>query len=62
MSVATIDRYLAPPLTEEPLHGIATTTAGSLLRNSITVRKARDESEAVYRFLRATRSLTADPR
>lgn len=50
MSPATIDRYLAPARAKDPLRGITTTTPGPLLRNSITVRKARDEIEAVPGF------------
>ena len=50
MSPATIDRYLAPARARDPLRGIATTTPGPLLRNSITIRKAGDEIEAVPGF------------
>jgi hypothetical protein len=50
MSPATIDRYLAPARAKDPLRGITTTTPGPLLRNSITVRKAGDEVEAVPGF------------
>jgi hypothetical protein len=50
MSSATIDRYLAPARAKDPLRGITTTTPGPLLRNSITVRKAGDEIEAVPGF------------
>lgn len=50
MSPATIDRYLAPARAKDPLRGITTTTPGPLLRNSITVRKAGDEIEAVPGF------------
>jgi hypothetical protein len=46
MSAATIDRYLAPARAKDPLRGKATTKPGTLLRNSITVRKAGDEVEA----------------
>jgi len=46
MSAATIDRYLAPARARDPLKGKSTTKAGSLLRNSIQVRKAGDEVEA----------------
>lgn len=46
MSAATIDRYLAPVRDTATLRGIAATTPGTLLRNSITVRKAGDEVEA----------------
>ncbi|QIM19727.1 transposase family protein [Leucobacter coleopterorum] len=50
MSPATIDRYLAPARAKDPLRGITSTTPGPLLRNSITVRKAGDEVEAVPGF------------
>ncbi|WP_241488075.1 integrase catalytic domain-containing protein [Leucobacter japonicus] len=50
MSPATIDRYLAPARAKDPLRGITTTTPGPLLRNSITVRKAGDEIEAIPGF------------
>lgn len=46
MSPATIDRYLAPTRAKDPLHGISATKPGTLLRNSITIRKAGDEVEA----------------
>lgn len=46
MSAATIDRYLAPARLRDPIRGKATTRPGSLLRNSISVRKAGDEVEA----------------
>lgn len=46
MSPATIDRYLAPARAKDPLHGISATKPGTLLRNSITIRKAGDEVEA----------------
>lgn len=45
MSAATIDRYLAPTRAKDPLHGKSTTKPGSLLRNSISIRKAGDEVE-----------------
>lgn len=45
MSAATIDRYLAPVRTKDPLRGISTTRPSPLLRSSITVRKAGDEVE-----------------
>jgi len=45
MSAATIDRYLAPARAKDPLHGKSATKPGSLLRNSITIRKAGDEVE-----------------
>jgi hypothetical protein len=43
MSPATIDRYLAPAKASGMLKGKSTTKAGSMLRNSITIRKAGDE-------------------
>ncbi|QCP05611.1 DDE-type integrase/transposase/recombinase [Brevibacterium sp. CS2] len=46
MSAATIDRYLAPTRAKDPLHGKSATKPGSLLRTSITIRKAGDEVEA----------------
>ena len=46
MSAATIDRYLAPVKAKDPIRGKTTTKPGSLLRNSITIRKAGDEVEA----------------
>lgn len=46
MSAATIDRYLAPARAKDPIRGKSTTKPGSLLRNSITIRKAGDEVEA----------------
>jgi hypothetical protein len=46
MSPATIDRYLAPAKASGQLKGKSTTKAGSMLRNSITIRKAGDEVEA----------------
>lgn len=45
MSPATIDRYLAPAKAKDPLHGLAATKPGPLLRTSIKVRKAGDEVE-----------------
>ena len=50
MSAATIDRYLEPVRAKDPLRGITSTTPGPLLRNSITIRKAGDEIEAVPGF------------
>jgi len=50
MSAATIDRYLAPARAQTPLFGHSTTTPSPLLRQSITVRKAGDEVEAVPGF------------
>ena len=46
MSAATIDRYLAAVKAKDPIRGKTTTQPGTLLRNSITVRKAGDEIEA----------------
>jgi hypothetical protein len=51
MSAATIDRYLAPAKARDPLRGKAATKPGSMLRNSITIRKASDEAEAEPGFL-----------
>ncbi len=50
MSAATMDRYLAPARTRNTLRGFSATTAGPLLRNSITVRTAGDEVEGVPSF------------
>ncbi len=50
MSAATMDRYLAPARRKNTLRGFAATTAGPLLRNSITVRRAGDEVEGVPGF------------
>jgi len=46
MSAATIDRYLVPVKARDPIRGRSATKPGSLLRNSISVRKAGDEIEA----------------
>ena len=46
MSPATIDRYLAPARSKDPIRGKSTTKPGTLLRNSISIRKAGDEVEA----------------
>jgi len=43
MSAATIDRYLASTKARAPLRGKSTTKPGSLLRQSITIRKAGDQ-------------------
>ncbi len=40
-----VGRYLAPVKARTPIRGRATTRPGSLLRNSITIRKAGDEVE-----------------
>lgn len=45
MSAATIDRYLAPARARDPLRGKSATKAGSMLRSSITIRRAGDEVE-----------------
>jgi transposase InsO family protein len=46
MSPATIDRYLAPAKQTDPVRGKSTTKPGTLLRTSITIRKAGDEVAA----------------
>ncbi len=46
MSAATIDPYLAPVKAKDPIPGKTTTKPGSLLRNSIIIRKTGDEVEA----------------
>lgn len=46
MSPATIDRYLTPARARDPIRGKTTTKPSTLLRNSITIRKAGDEIEA----------------
>ena len=51
MSAATIDRYLASAGSKDPLRGISATKAGTLLRSSISIRKAGDEVEAEPGFL-----------
>jgi len=43
MSAATIDRYLKPVRDKDPLRGKTATKPDTLLRNSITIRKAGDE-------------------
>ncbi len=45
MSPATIDRYLAPARAGDQLRGKAATRPSTLLRSSITIRKAGDEVE-----------------
>lgn len=45
MSAATIDRYLGPARQKDPIRGKSATKPGSLLRNSISIRKAGDEVE-----------------
>jgi transposase InsO family protein len=44
MSAATIDRYLGPAKARGSLKGKTTTRPGTMLRNSITIRKASDEA------------------
>jgi hypothetical protein len=46
MSAATIDRYLTPARATDPLRGKTATKPGTMLRNSIQIRKAGDEVEA----------------
>jgi transposase InsO family protein len=53
MSAATIDRYLAAAKARGALRGVSTTKPGTLLRNSITIRKAGDEVEADPGFFEA---------
>ena len=53
ISTATIDRYLAKAKARGALHGISTTKPGTLLRTSITIRKAGDEVEADPGFFEA---------
>ena len=45
MSAATIDRYLREHRSALELKGISATRSGTLLRTSITIRKAGDEAE-----------------
>ena len=45
MSSATINRYLKPVKDGDPIRGKTTTKPGTLLRQSITIRKAGDEVE-----------------
>jgi len=45
VSGATIDRYLAPAKARDPLRGKSTTRPGTMLRTSITIRRASDEAE-----------------
>lgn len=44
MSAATVDRYLKPERDRQRLKGISATKPGTLLRNSIKIRKAGDET------------------
>ena len=53
MSPATIDRYLAATKARGALKGVSTTKPGTLLRTSITIRKAGDEVEAEPGFFEA---------
>jgi len=46
MSAATVDRYLKPERDRLRLKGISATKPGTLLRNSIKIRKAGDEIES----------------
>jgi len=52
-SAATIDRYLAAAKARGALRGVSTTKPGTLLRNSITIRKAGDEVESGPGFFQA---------
>ena len=45
MSAATIDRYLAPARAKDQVRGKTTTKPSLMLRNSIKIRKATDETE-----------------
>jgi hypothetical protein len=45
MSAATIDRYLAPARERDTIRGVAATRASTLLRSSITIRKAGEGVE-----------------
>ena len=45
MSPATIDRYLTQARAKDPIRGRSATRPGTMLRNSITIRKAGDEVE-----------------
>jgi hypothetical protein len=51
ISAATIDRYLTPTRAQGPTRGISTTKPGTMLRTSITIRRAGDEAEEVPGFL-----------
>ena len=53
MSPATIDRYLRSTKARDPLRGKSTTKPGSMLRNSITIRRAGDEVEQEPGFFEA---------
>lgn len=45
MSPASIDRYLKPARDKDPLRGLSATKPSTVLRTSITIRKAGDEVE-----------------
>lgn len=53
MSPATIDRYLTTAKAQGELKGASATKPGTLLRTSITIRKAGDEVEAEPGFFEA---------
>jgi len=53
MTAASIDRYLAAAKARGALRGISTTKPGTLLRTSITIRKAGDEVEGDPGFFEA---------
>ena len=53
MSGSTIDRYLKPLKDSGQLKGKSTTTPGTMLRNSITIRRAGDEVEEEPGFFEA---------
>lgn len=53
MSGATIDRYLRQEREKRELKGISTTKRGTLLRNSVRIRKAGDQVEGFPGFVEA---------
>jgi hypothetical protein len=53
MSAATIDRYLAPAKARAAIRGKSTTKPGSLLRQSVTIRKAAGEVASEPGFFEA---------
>ncbi|MCP2048188.1 UNVERIFIED_ORG: hypothetical protein J3D58_002260 [Paenarthrobacter nicotinovorans] len=53
VSGATIDRLLKPTKDADKPKGLSATKAGPLLRNSISLRKARDEHEQLPGFIEA---------
>ncbi len=53
MSAATVDRYLKPERDRLRLRGFSATKPGTLLRNSIKIRKAGDEMESGPGFFEA---------